>query len=1133
MALDITKIRPLLKDFDFTTLFREHLGWDNHHSKIQIEVADEVYPLSSVAQKCGFVVFTCPAIPPDRTIRMKIDRLVTKAAREHLIIYTDAKTGDQLWEWVRRETGKPIASRNLRLTKTQSGDLLVQKLDALVMSLEDEEGRTIVDVTGKTRAAFDVDKVTKKFYERFKAEHDKFQKFIKGIKQEADLKWYTSLMLNRLMFVYFIQKKGFLDGDRDYLRNRLAKMRDLHGKDRFYSFYRYFLLRLFHEGLGKRERNKELEKLLGKVPFLNGGFFEVHKLEDPDGNYPDIQIADSAFEKLFEFFEGYDWHLDERPNRADNEINPDVVGYVFEKYTNQKQMGAYYTKDDITEYIGKNTIIPFLFDSAKKKCEIAFKPDSALWRMLRDDPERYIYPAVGHGVIYDYHAGKRRIELPRELPAEIAAGIDDVSKRGGWNKAAPPEFGLPTETWREVVARRQRCDELLTKLRAGEVHEINDLITLNLDIWQFARDAIVNSEGPELLRAFYHTLAGRTPTKKTESYERGISVLDPTCGSGAFLFAALQILETLYRDCIERMRRFIEEPERKGRESKTDPYADFRELLAEIDTHPSEQYYVLKTIIVGNLFGVDIMEEAVEICKLRLFLKLVAQVETFDQIEPLPDMDFNIRPGNTLVGYATMDELRKSVMESVAAYLPGTPEIERQKKELEKIEQQAEGVESFYLKFQQLQLHGEATHIGSENIAKTKRDLSKARSRLAEQLDQYLAKEYEITRTKFRSQAELEKAFANWKQTHQPFHWLVEFFGIIRDGGFDAIIGNPPYVVYSTSKVDYSILDSQFTTLATKNLYAFVFERSVVLSHASTCLGLIVQLTALSSERLESLQDLLTTRASLTALSFPRRPESIFDGVEMPVCILLSNPMPLAVVFSSRVSRFYTLERPHALQVVSLSQHRIRRDKHRIAKLGTSFEVNIYNKLIRHTLTVSGLTSANSACTLYYQEACRYWVKACVGAPYFKRNGVQISPPHGRTLAFNSERSVAFTACLMNSSLFYWFYSAFSDCEHINDALLQGFPIPGKWEEVDWPQRYQTLAISLAANSVRKTISTRQGHTIEYDEMRALLSKTLIDEIDSALGGLYGLSLNEIEFITSYDVKYRMSGADDTDTVDG
>jgi hypothetical protein len=60
--------------------------------------------------------------------------------------------------------------------------------------------------------------------------------------------------------------------------------------------------------------------------------------------------------------------------RADNEINPDVLGYIFEKYINQKQMGAYYTKEDITGYITKSTLIPYLFDAAQKKCAIAFHP---------------------------------------------------------------------------------------------------------------------------------------------------------------------------------------------------------------------------------------------------------------------------------------------------------------------------------------------------------------------------------------------------------------------------------------------------------------------------------------------------------------------------------------------------------------------------------------------------------------------------------------------------------------------------------------------------------------------------------------------------------------------------------------
>ena len=107
-----------------------------------------------------------------------------------------------------------------------------------------------------------------------------------------------------------------------------------------------------------------------------------------------IDIPDRAFDSVFDFFEQYDWHLDDRPTRKGNEINPDVLGYVFEKYINQKEMGAYYTKEDITGYISQNTIIPALFDMAHKSCRIAFEGEHSIWRLLKAEPDRFIPPAM-------------------------------------------------------------------------------------------------------------------------------------------------------------------------------------------------------------------------------------------------------------------------------------------------------------------------------------------------------------------------------------------------------------------------------------------------------------------------------------------------------------------------------------------------------------------------------------------------------------------------------------------------------------------------------------------------------------------------------------------------------------------
>ncbi len=722
MTVNVARIRHFLQAFDFKTLFVQELGWDKHTANLAVAVDGNSFPLQPIAEKRGMQVFQYDAPSgdcfPDYDLRRKIERQVAKLAHEHIIIYTDAAKTAQKWQWVRRETGRPLACRESGFDKGQAGEALVQKLQVLAVALDEEESLSLVDVTRRARKAFDVDRVTKRFYDRFKDEHAKFLKFIQGIAEAADREWYASLMLNRLMFIYFIQKKGFLDNDLDYLRNRLRSVQERKGEDKFHSFYRYFLLRLFHEGLAqpKNQRKQDLEALLGDVRYLNGGLFDVHDLEV---GHPDIQIADEAFKRLFDFFDDFHWHLDDRPLRNDREINPDVLGYIFEKYINQKQMGAYYTKEDITGYIARNTIIPFLFNAAEKKCAIAFLPDSAVWRLLRDNPNRYIYPAMGHSLFCDARQKPPRpLPAPMAFPPAVKDGITNHAKRTGWNGPATPEFGLPTETWREVIARRTRCQELQENLKTGEIHNINDLITYNLDIVQFAEDVIENCEGPELLRAFWKAI-------------EGVSVLDPACGSGAFLFAALNILEPLYEACLGRMQAFLDELDHSAGKHHPGKFSDFRKVLDDVARHPNRSYFVLKSIIVNNLYGVDIMEEAVEICKLRLFLNLVAQVEKVKDLEPLPDIDFNIRPGNTLVGFASLEEVRKSI----------EGKLDYRKGEVDRVVEDADIVARAFQKFREMQTEQAMDVKGIRPGPKW--NFARRSRKLRTEFDHFLAGEYD------------------------------------------------------------------------------------------------------------------------------------------------------------------------------------------------------------------------------------------------------------------------------------------------------------------------------------------------------------------------------------------------------
>ena len=559
----------------------------------------------------------------------------------------------------------------------------------------------------------------------------------------------------------------------------------------------------------------------------------------------------------------YRWHLDERPHREDNEINPDVLGYIFEKYVNQKQMGAYYTKEDITGYISRNTVIPFLFDAARKECPVAFGPDGGVWRLLRDDPDRYVHPAVGHGTTWNARQTEnpKRLDTPFDLPDEIDAGIGDVSQRGGWNSPAPDDYALPTETWREVVARRQRHAEVRAKLASGEVREVNDLITLNLDIERFAGDVISQSEGPELLRAFWHAM-------------RDVSVLDPTCGSGAFLFAALNILEPLYTACLEGMRGFLDDLERTERPHHPDALRDFRDVLEQVERHPSERYFILKSIVLSNLYGVDIMEEAVEICKLRLFLKLVAQLESYDQIEPLPDVDFNIRAGNTLVGFTSLDAVQEAM--TITPKGQHRALFDEDRASLVRIEEEAEIASAAFNQFRWQQ-----TILGGEVTSADKQALRDRLRSLDDELDRYLATEYGVD-------PEKAAAYDAWRAGHQPFHWFVEFYGIMSKGGFDVVIGNPPYVEYSKVKSDYTVQGYQ--TESCGDLYAFCSERALELLGVTGCVGLIVPISIFGTDGFASLQKrCLSTLNSIWLSCFANRPSQLFDGAQKRLSILLGR----------------------------------------------------------------------------------------------------------------------------------------------------------------------------------------------------------------------------------------------------
>jgi hypothetical protein len=1094
MPLDRTRCRPLLQSFDFTGLFIEELGWDTHKATHEIPLPGRSVRLEAIAHKRGFVAWHCPtakgSIFPDAAARRRIEREATKAAHEHLIVFTEAGNSRQIWQWVRRDPGQPLRVREVEWTGGQSGEVILQKLDPLFVSFDEEETITLPEVIGRVRANVN-ERVTKKFYADFTKQHTAFLKFITGIPNQGDHEWYASVMLNRLMFVYFVQRKGFLDGDTDYLRNRLKLLKEKNKGDKFYSFYRYFLVKLFHQGLGgKAPRKPELEKLIGRVPYLNGGIFDVHQLESDYGDA--IQIPDKAFEAIFDYFDRYQWHLDERPLRADNEINPDVLGLIFEKYINQKQMGAYYTKEDITEYISKSTIIPFIFDAARAKCKVAFENTNGptIWDLLRENPDRYIYAAVLHGT-------------DQKLPPEIAAGLDAakpnlIERRQSWNKPAPADYALPTEIWREVVARRQRCEEVRRKLASGEIHEVNDFITLNLDLRQFAQDVIQNCEGPDLLMAFWNAIST-------------ITVLDPTGGSGAFIFAALNILEPLYEACLDRMEAFVAEWGEEGKKAHPNYHKKFTEVLTNVaaPAHPNRRYFVLKSIILNNLYAVDIMEEAVEICKLRLFLKLAAQVEPDAAkdnlgIEPLPDIDFNIRAGNTLVGYATYDEVKRAVTSGLDF-----------DNAMGKIAVKAADLQQTFDKFRQLQTEGDGSVPAAHKL-----ELQKRLKALEDELNSHLASEYgvKVDADSIRNPA---SPFNKWVKSHQPFHWFIQFYGILSGGGFDVIIGNPPYLDLKQLK---GYVPRNYSTQPTKNLYSMVLERCDKLVNARQ--GYIVPISSTATEGYSELQRILLKR-QLWFTSFDDRPAHLFDGLDKNTLsiLLLSQKQSSPVILSSRLNRWNAEEREALFAKLQLHAAPKCPLPGCFARISSKQEFDIWGKLFAQPVSLASAFSKYGKATTYYSRKVNSFLQILDFVPEVRDGRGKLRPPSEfKEMNFADASHAAAAFCLFNSTLFRWFMDVVSDGSHLNRRETDLFPFDprtaGKYLH-EFVKLGKRLSADLKKHSFERKM-TYSHDTLTVQCIIPKFSKSILDEIDTVLAGHYGFTAEELDFILNYDIKYRL-----------
>jgi type I restriction-modification system DNA methylase subunit len=673
--------------------------------------------------------------------------------------------------------------------------------------------------------AFSVEKLNREFFADFSAAFERVKSEIQKRNkwQEKIAKEEAQTLLNRLLFLYFVQRKGWLNRQRDYLfRNFSRFAKDASNKTTFIeSFLRPLFTKLSTEGTQADIPGHDL-------PFLNGGLFadeygdEQH--DEVVRRHHELEISNDVFRSVFDdLLERYNFTIQEdSPTNYEVAIDPEMLGQIFEELiltsedsetagkSKRHDTGSHYTRRPIVHYLCRDSL--------------------AAW--LESQP-----PFVGKD-----NAPQRVRKL---LALDATEGIDDET--------------------------RNALKEILTP-----------------------EDAAVLLDRLFELRA-----------------------CDPAVGSGAFPMGLLHELVNLARLCATRA-------------AGKDPVLGERSWL----------YNTKKRIIERVIYGVDIQPQAVDICKLRLWLSLMVDYElsadpdnceatsfrkALKEIEPLPNLDFKIRRANSLVDYIHGEpvELKQLSSESGAGlalsklssakreFFNARTAAAKRKLRLDIYENITE-----LAKIELTRARTDAAGLGlglDERDAERVAELDKGLKELG-----YVSTQVRAAR-KLRAQEQeeaLERIRAQFDDPVKPtFVWQLDFAEVFhRDetprgdsllpgdqpgksgaatarNGFDLAIGNPPYIrIQTLTKSDpklaaYYKQRYQSAGKGNYDLYVCFVERGLELLHQNGQLAYIQPHKFFNAQYGEPLRELLAKGKNLRhVVHFGD--QQIFPGATNYVCLL-------------------------------------------------------------------------------------------------------------------------------------------------------------------------------------------------------------------------------------------------------
>ena len=411
-----------------------------------------------------------------------------------------------------------------------------------------------------------------------------------------------------------------------------------------------------------------------------------------------------------------------------------------------------------------------------------------------------------------------------------------------------------------------------------------------------------------------------------------------------------------------------------------------------------------------------------------------------------------------------------------------------------------------------------ADHDDLESVKTAKIELKERLTRLTNLLDRQLFSATGGT------------SFEAWEKTHQPFHWIAEYYQIMHDqGGFDVIIGNPPYVVYTEGSGNYTI-DRSYKTMTCANLYAYCIERSHYLINGGGRFGMIVPNSCISANKMLPVQRIISDHKRCWVSNYSWRPSKLFEGANMLLAIILNAPSESTVVMATIYHRWYNEYRDSLFATIHYTNVSDVMIDGSIPKMPSVVASQIINKMYLmadgHILPeIFGLFSSYR---LYYFRAVLYWFKVLDQAPIFKEDGVDKATGEMKPIYFDNNNLKNAVIAILSSNTFFLNYVIWSSCQVVNS---RDFNIPIDVNSISKDDFKHLVSIGeKLQDDYQKNSLTKERHYSKKGRSFTMLkqyfyikySKSTIDEIDKILAQYYNFTDEELDFIINYDIKYRM-----------